>query len=202
MLWKMGNLTIIRISPESVSIVIQSRQRGHIPSHIGVKPKMKARAELCQKVMQCLLTAIQVSCHIWQDYFIGELLSIIKYRKINLRSRSTYVEISTACDLNDNDIGKVRSSVCPRSYVDLLSCACFNFFFSALSYLTTKTLGAVVGNIGPLFILDNRMMMFLDQNCLLFHVITAVSSDIDDMVFKKLFKDCIDVYCIVGHITC
>ena len=35
--------------------------------------------------------------------------------------------------------------------------------------------------------------MFLDQNCLLFHVITAVSSDIDDMVFKKLFKDCIDV---------
>ena len=39
--------------------------------------------------------------------------------------------------------------------------------------------------------------MFLDQNCLLFHVITAVSSDIDDMVFKKLFKDRIDVYCIV-----
>ena len=76
------------------------------------------------------------------------------------------------------------------------------FFFSALSYLTTKTLGAVVGDIGPLFILDNRMMMFLNQNCLLFHVITAVSSDIDDMVFKKLFKDCIDVYCIVGHITC
>ena len=66
-------------------------------------------------------------------------------------------------------------------------------WLSALSYLTTKTLGAVVGDIGPLFILDNRMMMFLDQNCLLFHVITAVSSDIDDMVFKKLFKDCIDV---------
>ena len=39
--------------------------------------------------------------------------------------------------------------------------------------------------------------MFLDQNCLLFHVITAVSSNIDDMVFKKLFKDRIDVYCIV-----
>ena len=54
-------------------------------------------------------------------------------------------------------------------------------------------LDAAVGDIGPLFILDNRMMMFLDQNCLLFHVITAVSSDIDDMVFKKLFKDCIDV---------
>ena len=64
------------------------------------------------------------------------------------------------------------------------------------------TLGAVVGNMELLFILDNRMMMFLEQNCLLFHVVTAVSSDIDDMVFKKLFKDCIDVYCIVGHITC
>jgi len=63
-------------------------------------------------------------------------------------------------------------------------------------------LDAAVGDIGPLFILDNRMMMFLDQNCLLFRVITAVSSDIDDMVFKKLFKDCIDVYCIVGHISC
>ena len=75
-------------------------------------------------------------------------------------------------------------------------------WLSALSYLTTMDLDAAVGDIGPLFILDNRMMMFLDQNCLLFHVITAVSSDIDDMVFKKLFKDRIDVYCIVGHITC
>ena len=64
------------------------------------------------------------------------------------------------------------------------------------------TLGAVVGNMELLFILDNRMMMFLEQNCLLFHVVTAVSSDIDDIVFKKLFKDCIDVYCIVGHIAC
>jgi len=27
----------------------------HIPSHIGIKPKMKARAELCQKVNKCLL---------------------------------------------------------------------------------------------------------------------------------------------------
>jgi len=44
-----------RLSPESVSIEIQSRQRGHIPSHIGIKPKMKARAELCQKVMKCLV---------------------------------------------------------------------------------------------------------------------------------------------------
>ena len=32
-------------------------------------------------------------------------------------------------------------------------------------------------------------------------MITAVSSDIDDMVFKKLFKDGIDIVCIVGHIT-
>ena len=75
-------------------------------------------------------------------------------------------------------------------------------WLSALSYLTTMDLDAAVGDIGPLFILDNNMMMFLDQNCLLFHVVTAVSSDIDDMVFKKLLKDCIDVYCIVGHITC
>ena len=64
------------------------------------------------------------------------------------------------------------------------------------------TLGVVDGDMELLFILDNRMMMFLEQNCLLFHVVTAVSSDIDDMVFKKLFKDRIDVYCITGHITC
>ena len=56
------------------------------------------------------------------------------------------------------------------------------------------TLGGVGNNIGPLFILDNRMIMFLDQNSLSFHVITAVSSDIDDMVFKKLFKDCITFF--------
>ena len=57
-------------------------------------------------------------------------------------------------------------------------------------------------DITPLFILDNKMMMFLDQNCLSFHVIAVVSNDIDYMVFKKLFKDCIDICCIVGHITC
>ena len=64
------------------------------------------------------------------------------------------------------------------------------------------TLDAADGDMELLFILDNRMMMFLEQNCLLFHVITAVSSDIDDMVFKKLFKDCIDVYVYCIVITC
>ena len=57
-------------------------------------------------------------------------------------------------------------------------------------------------DITPLFILYNGMMMFLDQNCLLFHVISSIPNDIDDMVFKKLLKDCIDIVCIVGHITC
>ena len=57
-------------------------------------------------------------------------------------------------------------------------------------------------DITPLFIPDNGMMMFLHQNCLSFHVITAVSNDIDYMVFKKLLKGCIDIFCIVGHITC
>ena len=32
-------------------------------------------------------------------------------------------------------------------------------------------------------------------------MITAVFSDIDGIVFKELFKDCIDIYCIAGHIT-
>lgn len=41
-----------------------------------------------------------------------------------------------------------------------------------------------------LFILDNNIMMFLDQNCLLFHVVPAASNDIDCMVFKIIDKDC------------
>ena len=52
------------------------------------------------------------------------------------------------------------------------------------------TLDAADGDMELLFILDNRMMMFLDQNCLLFHVVPAASNDIDCMVFKIIDKDC------------
>ena len=65
-------------------------------------------------------------------------------------------------------------------------------FFNFISALLD--LDEAVGDIAPLFILDNRMMMFLDQNCLLFHVITAVSSDIDCIVFKIIDKDCSTFY--------
>ena len=56
------------------------------------------------------------------------------------------------------------------------------------------TLDAAVGDMELLFILDNRMMMFLDQNCLLFHVVPADSDDIDYIVFKIIDKDCITIY--------
>jgi hypothetical protein len=36
--------------------------------------------------------------------------------------------------------------------------------------------------------------MFLYQNCLFFHVISSIPNDIDDMVFKKLFKDGSNIY--------
>ena len=49
-------------------------------------------------------------------------------------------------------------------------------------------------DITPLFILDNKMMMFLDQNCLLFHVISSIPNDIDYIVFKIIDKDCITIY--------
>ena len=65
---------------------------------------------------------------------------------------------------------------------------------SALSYLTTPTLGAADGDMELLFILDNRMMMFLNQNCLLFHVISSIPNDIDYIVFKIIDKDCITIY--------